>query len=69
MGLEARGVAPAERHDRALRMIDLIGLDGFEHWSKPAPGKPAPRIWIAGQDLTYHEDPAFWARVILEQTG
>ena len=30
MGLEARGVPEAERHQRALKMIDLIGLDGFE---------------------------------------
>jgi hypothetical protein len=40
-----------------------------QHWSKPAPGQAAPRMWIAGQDLTYHEDAAYWARVILEQTG
>jgi NitT/TauT family transport system ATP-binding protein len=30
MGLEARGVPLAERRERALIMIDLIGLDGFE---------------------------------------
>src|SRR5580658_9049075 len=30
MGLEARGVPEAERHQRALKMIDLIGLDGYE---------------------------------------
>ena len=30
LGLQARGVAEAERRDRALRAIDLIGLDGFE---------------------------------------
>lgn len=40
-----------------------------QHWSKPAPGKPVPLIWIAGQDLIYHEDPAYWARLILEQTS
>jgi hypothetical protein len=40
-----------------------------QHWSKPAPGRPAPRIWIAGLDLAYHEDPEYWARVILEQTS
>jgi ABC-type proline/glycine betaine transport system ATPase subunit len=28
MGLEARGVPAAERHRRALKMINLIGLDG-----------------------------------------
>jgi NitT/TauT family transport system ATP-binding protein len=30
LGLEARGVPPGERHDRAERAIDRIGLDGFE---------------------------------------
>ena len=30
LGLEAQGVAEAERRERALRAIDLIGLDGFE---------------------------------------
>ena len=30
LGLEAQGVAEAERRARALRAIDLIGLDGFE---------------------------------------
>ncbi|MGO1054964.1 ABC transporter ATP-binding protein [Crossiella sp. CA198] len=29
LGLQARGVAPAERRRRAEEMIDLIGLDGF----------------------------------------
>jgi hypothetical protein len=40
-----------------------------QHWSKPAPGRPAPRVWIVGLDLAYHEDPEYWARVILEQTS
>jgi NitT/TauT family transport system ATP-binding protein len=30
LGLEARGVAEAARHENAERAIDLIGLDGFE---------------------------------------
>jgi len=30
LGLEAHGVTPAERRERALRAIDLIGLDGYE---------------------------------------
>ena len=30
IGLEARGVAPAQRTERALRAIDLVGLDGYE---------------------------------------
>ncbi len=28
--LEARGVPPVERHKRALRILDAVGLDGFE---------------------------------------
>ncbi|ASG22029.1 AAA-associated domain-containing protein [Nitrospirillum viridazoti] len=31
VGLEARGVPPAEMRKRALAAIDLIGLDGFEN--------------------------------------
>ena len=30
IALKARGVAPAERVERALKLIDLVGLDGFE---------------------------------------
>jgi NitT/TauT family transport system ATP-binding protein len=30
LGLRAQGVGEAERHERALKAIDLIGLDGFE---------------------------------------
>jgi NitT/TauT family transport system ATP-binding protein len=30
IGLEAQGLAPKERHKRALGAIDLIGLDGYE---------------------------------------
>lgn len=30
LGLEALGLAKDERRDRALRVIDMIGLDGFE---------------------------------------
>jgi NitT/TauT family transport system ATP-binding protein len=30
LGLEARGVPPAARSERALRAIDLVGLDGYE---------------------------------------
>ncbi|HVZ84107.1 MAG TPA: nitrate/sulfonate/bicarbonate ABC transporter ATP-binding protein [Terracidiphilus sp.] len=28
--LKARGVAPAERHERSMKMLDTVGLDGFE---------------------------------------
>ncbi|MFG2147179.1 hypothetical protein ACGFRG_23715 [Streptomyces sp. NPDC048696] len=30
LGLKAQGVAEEERRERALKAIDLIGLDGFE---------------------------------------
>jgi NitT/TauT family transport system ATP-binding protein len=30
LGLEAQGIAPEERRQRALKVIDIIGLDGFE---------------------------------------
>jgi NitT/TauT family transport system ATP-binding protein len=30
LGLEAKGIGPPERRERAERAIDLIGLDGFE---------------------------------------
>src|SRR5579859_5964625 len=30
LGLKAKGVPKAERHERALRAIDMVGLDGFE---------------------------------------
>jgi NitT/TauT family transport system ATP-binding protein len=30
LGLEARGVEPKERNERALRAIDIVGLDGYE---------------------------------------
>ncbi|RIK39054.1 MAG: nitrate ABC transporter ATP-binding protein [Chloroflexi bacterium] len=30
LALEARGVPPAERQSRAERLIDLVGMDGFE---------------------------------------
>jgi hypothetical protein len=40
-----------------------------QHWSEPAPGRPAPRTWIVGEDIVYHEDPEYWALVILEQTS
>jgi len=28
--LQARGVSPDERHDRSMKMLDTVGLDGFE---------------------------------------
>jgi len=28
--LQARGVPPAERHERSMKVLDMVGLDGFE---------------------------------------
>jgi NitT/TauT family transport system ATP-binding protein len=48
LGLEARGVRPAERAERALGAIDLIGLDGFESaYPKELSGGMRQRVGFA----------------------
>ena len=46
--LEARGMGPIERHKRALRIIDAVGLDGFETaYPKELSGGMKQRVGVA----------------------
>jgi NitT/TauT family transport system ATP-binding protein len=46
--LEARGMPPIERHKRALRIIDAVGLDGFESaYPKELSGGMKQRVGVA----------------------
>src|SRR6195256_5251476 len=46
--LEARGMPPLERHKRALRIIDAVGLDGFESaYPKELSGGMKQRVGVA----------------------
>jgi NitT/TauT family transport system ATP-binding protein len=48
LGLEARGVATAERTERALRAIDIVGLDGYESaYPKELSGGMRQRVGFA----------------------
>ncbi|HEV7777636.1 MAG TPA: nitrate/sulfonate/bicarbonate ABC transporter ATP-binding protein [Luteibacter sp.] len=48
IGLEAKGVAPAERRKRSLAAIDLIGLDGYESaYPKELSGGMRQRVGLA----------------------
>src|SRR2546429_2700928 len=46
--LEARGIPPLERRKRALRILDAVGLDGFESaYPKELSGGMKQRVGVA----------------------
>jgi hypothetical protein len=47
------GIAPEEAAARVNRC-----------WSQPGEDGHAPRVWIVGRDIVYHETAEFWARNI-----
>jgi NitT/TauT family transport system ATP-binding protein len=63
LGLKARGVGPAERSSRALKAIDMVGLDGFESaYPKELSGGMKQRVgfaraFVMSPDVLFMDEP------------
>jgi NitT/TauT family transport system ATP-binding protein len=63
LGLKARGVEQAERHRRALKAIDMVGLDGFESaYPKELSGGMKQRVgfaraFVMNPDVLFMDEP------------
>ncbi|MBU3067333.1 hypothetical protein KO481_38160 [Nocardia sp. NEAU-G5] len=54
-------VAQGTAAEHAVHLLNRL-------WSGPDENGRIPRIWMVGLDIAYHEEPEYWAEVILTQT-
>jgi hypothetical protein len=58
----------------AQEMVAMFGVSPQDakarvnrQWSQPARNGRAPRVWIVGLDIAYHQTPQYWARHIYSE--